>query len=282
MIDVLLAHPWLNQLSQEKLESLLKKIEAFELSHEKVVNWFSNFKDPKEYELALKIFHLIDFRNSKRLIDTINTYKTQIDQCKYELEKTNIILVSSNENTDSSNRFIYDLAKNWEIHENDVFKASELKEDTLKDSSNFFIFFNDTHGTGNQFVKEFKPIITSIGEKNCAIICITITEIALKRFKEEFSFISFIQPSFQSTKDIYHAEQKLSQGDLELIENLGKKVYSSHPLGYKNSALLIAYSHQCPNNTLPIIWANGDNNEVNEKAYPGIPCLSIKKSKKRK
>ncbi len=198
MSDILLAHPWLNQLSQEKLESLLKKIEAFELSHEKVVNWFSNFKDPKEYELALKIFHLIDFRNSKRLIDTIKIYKFPIDQCKYDLKKTNVILVSSDENTDSSNRFIYDLAKNWEIHENDVFKASELKEDTLKDSSNFFIFFNDTHGTGNQFVKEFKPIITSIGEKNCAIICITITDIALERFKEEFPLISIIQPSFQS------------------------------------------------------------------------------------
>jgi len=284
MSDILLAHPWLNQLSQEQLESLLKKIGDFELNHQVFVNWFSNFKEPKEYELALKIFHLIDFHNSKRLIDTIKIYKSPIDQCKFDLKKTNIILVSSDENTDSSNRFIYDLAKNWKIHENDVFKASELKENTLKDSSNFFIFFNDTHGTGNQFITEFKSIITSIGEKNCAIICITITEIALKRFKEEFPLISTIQPSFQSTKDIkkYYAEQKLTQEDLELIENLGKKIYPNHPLGYKNSALLIAYSHQCPNNTLPIIWANGDNNEIDGKAYPWNPLFEYKKIKKKK
>ncbi|MDH4944429.1 tetratricopeptide repeat protein [Sulfurimonas sp. C5] len=283
MSDILSSHPWLAcQLGQKELENLVKKIEEFELDQQKFVNWFSNFKDPKEYELALKLFDLIDFRNSKRLIDTIKTYKTQIDQCKYELDKKNIILVSSDENTDSSNRFIYDLAKEWKIHENNVFKASELKEDILKDSSNFFIFFNDTHGTGNQFVTEFKDIIESIDEKNCAIICITITDIALKRFQEEFSDIAFIQPNFQSTKNIqkHHAEQKLTQEELDLIKKLGEKVYPSHPLGYKESSLLIAYSHQCPNNTLPIIWANGENNEVKAKAYPWHPLFEYKKIKK--
>ena len=283
MNNVLSSHPWLALLNTEELLNISKKTEEYEIDDQKFVKWFSNFKNPTEYTLALKIFEIMDFRTNKRLIDTIENYKTIIEQSLYELEKSNIVLVSSDDNTDSSNRFIYDLAKKWEIHDSNVFKASELTGDTQKNPNNFFVFFNDTHGTGNQFVGEFKSFIDLIGEQNCAIICITITDIALERFIKEFPNIAFIQPNFQSTKCIkkHQSEQKLTQEDLKLIEELGVKVYPSHPLGYKDSSLLIAYSHQCPNNTLPIIWANGDNNGVDGKGYPWKPLFEYKKIKKK-
>ena len=58
-------------------------------------------------------------------------------------------------------------------------------------------------------------------------------------------------------------------------------VYPKGALGYSNSGLLLAYSHQCPNNTLPIIWANGVNNEVDgKKGCPWNPLFEYKKTKK--
>ncbi len=62
------------------------------------------------------------------------------------------------------------------------------------------IWLSSPHLSGNEmnYIQDAfdKNWITSIGEKNCAIICITITEIALKRFKEEFPFISVGCPPF--------------------------------------------------------------------------------------
>ena len=279
MIEQLKQHPWLFQLDDSTLEKILKKIEIYELNIENVIKWFSNFLNEEEYNLALKLFFLIDFRNNQLSLNTIKFYITSIKQIMYQNILNNIILVSSDENTDSSNRFIYDIAKKWEIHESRVHRKKELNSSIINNKSNFFIFFNDTHGTGNQFVKDFKSTINTIGEDRCAITCLCITQIAIDRFKNEFPKIALLQPNFQSTKTIFQHQDnnKLTSSDIELIKKLGEKVYSKGVLGYKDSGLLIAYSHQCPNNTLPIIWANGNNNKVDGSAYPWNPLFEYKK-----
>ena len=283
MNSILSSHPWLSQQAKEKLEEIIDKSKEYELTEQTVVDWFSNFSNEEQYKLALKIFFLIDYRTDKKSIDAIRIHQTQIKQSMHKLNRNNIVLVSSGRLVDSSNRFIYAIAKNWELLDSNIFRKSELKEDVITDENNFFIFFNDTHGTGNQFVTEFKDIINTIKEENCAIISITMTNTAIERFKKEFPNIALIQPHFQSTKDIHkhQDENSLTSLDIELLKKLGKEVYSSHPLGYKDTALLIAYSHQCPNNTLPIIWANGDNNEIDGKAYPWNPLFEYKKIKKK-
>ncbi|TET81397.1 MAG: tetratricopeptide repeat protein, partial [Candidatus Heimdallarchaeota archaeon] len=284
MRSILSNHPWLSQLNTSDLEKLEEKITVFELESATVVDWFSNFGTPEEFELALKIFHLIDYRTSKRTIETIKTYKTQIKQSMESQKAKNLVLVSSDQNTDSSNRFIYDLGKEWGVAESNVFRKSELTKEVMQNKDNFFIFFNDTHGTGNQFVGEFKTVIDDIGQSSCAIISITMTAIALERFKKEFSDIALVQPSFQSIKNIekHQDETTLNTQDIRLLKELGKKVYSKGVLGYKDTGLLIAYAHQCPNNTLPIIWANGKNNEVDGYAYPWSPLFEYKKVKEKK
>jgi hypothetical protein len=44
-------------------------------------------------------------------------------------------------------------------------------------------------------------------------------------------------------------------------------------MGYGGAALLTAYYFQCPNNTLPIIWADGENNRTNDHAYKWSPLF---------
>ena len=71
---ILSHHPWLAQLNPTDLLKLEEKIEEFELEASVVRDWFSNFGTEEEYELALKIFHLIDYRTSKRTIETIKIF----------------------------------------------------------------------------------------------------------------------------------------------------------------------------------------------------------------
>jgi hypothetical protein len=40
----------------------------------------------------------------------------------------------------------------------------------------------------------------------------------------------------------------------------GFKLFKKHPLGYDDFGLLIVFFDNCPNNSLPILWARSDKN----------------------
>jgi hypothetical protein len=42
---------------------------------------------------------------------------------------------------------------------------------------------------------------------------------------------------------------------LAMCQKYGAQLCPAHPLGYKNGQLLIGFSHNTPDNTLPIFWA---------------------------
>jgi len=197
------------------------------------------------------------------------------------LKKKYIILVGSDEPMDSSNRFIYDLDKQWKVPESKTYKSSELTDEIMHNHNNFFVFFNDTHGTGNQFVKTFKKQIDKIGASNCGIVSLVMTDLALENFRDNFGSDILIEPSFQSTKSIdkYQDEGLFDTKDISSLAELGTKVYKKGVLGYKDTGLLVAYLHQCPNNTLPIIWADGENNIVDGQSFPWKPLFPYIKVK---
>jgi hypothetical protein len=40
----------------------------------------------------------------------------------------------------------------------------------------------------------------------------------------------------------------------KVLENYGGRVWRQHPLGFRNSQLLLGFAHNVPNNTLPVFW----------------------------
>ena len=117
MRDILSGNLWLAQQNSGTLDEIIDKIRKYELTAEAVRDWFSNFSGEDEYRLALKVFSNIDYRSAKRTLDNINTHLPQIQQKMAQLKKEHIILVGSDEPMDSSNRFIYDLGKQWKVPE---------------------------------------------------------------------------------------------------------------------------------------------------------------------
>ena len=275
---------WILKQREDINKQIKLKLEEFNLTIEVFEDWFSNFENEEQYNLALKIFFLIDFKSDENIQVLIKQHKNLLDKQLHKRNKNKIVLIIDNDNIDSSNKFSYDLSKSWDTLTS--YKKSEITKEVINNKDNFYVFFNDTHGTGNQFIRDFENIVNKLDQENCAIISITMTQIAYDNFQNTFPSIALIQPSYQSSKNIYtyQDEQKLTSSDIELLEKLGTEIYKEeYALGYKNSALLIAYSHQCPNNTLPIIWANGINNELNNnKAYPWKPLFEYKKVKKPK
>lgn len=153
------------------------------------------------------------------------------------------------------------------IKKNDILSAERVNR--------LFILFNDTHGSGKQFVSDFSDFIDLVGAENVLIVCLSITNSALDRFKNNLPEIKIIPEV--PTPTLFELNV-FTQKEIKMIAELGNKVYPEHPNGYDGVGLLVAYYYQCPNNNLPIVWANGLNNSYTKKGsinegvgYPWVP-----------
>lgn len=235
--------------------------------------WLANFSSSEEKALALKLFLCLDYFSEEKINELLEIYKTKISQYLLGRGKTwdDIIIVTPGGHADSSHAHAYKLTKIWRITPGIVLSREQLDKKTIEDKS--LIFFNDTHGTGNQFIKEFYDLIFDVGAENCIIVCITVTKNALKLFRKNLTGITVIPEV--STPTLFEMDGFTTE-EITLIKKLGNKVYAKHPIGFGDCGLLVAYHFQCPNNNLPIIWANGHNNSYTNydgdevQGYPWI------------
>jgi len=75
-------------------------------------------------------------------------------------------------------------------------------------------------------------------------------------FDEEIRALDEHAGIFQNAGEINFAKDVLLQ--------IGRELYSQHPLGYGDMGVLVAFHNTVPNNTLPIFWSSGI---VNEKPW---------------
>jgi len=144
----------------------------------------------------------------------------------------------------------------------------QLKEDECKNRDTI-ILIDDFIGSGNQATnfwdkrKFVNKTLKDLHEKNPEI---RFYYLALCGMAEGVSEISSSLPitvivgeelddrfkCFSTCSQIFSDPEERRKAEI-LMTTKGKYLYS-HPLGYKNSQLAIAFDHNTPNNSLPVIW----------------------------
>jgi hypothetical protein len=136
------------------------------------------------------------------------------------------------------------------------------------------IIVDDFIGTGNSLSSN----LTSFFEKNgdflsrskieiyVAVLCATIKgEEKVRRTLSKLSQTSdlivyeYLDPKHYAFNDLdsHWADDAERNAAKDLIQRLGTHVDKARPLGYENSAMLIVFNRNCPNNTLPILHSSG-------------------------
>jgi len=272
--------PFLQKLKNDersKLESrrLLWNIEKIAF-YTTLDSWFSNF-DKKDKKLALKIVFNISYYSQSRFKSCIQNLWISVERylTETETERKDVLLVVPDDRGDSADRHAYDMIKEVGLQRDQIIPISKVEK--LATPSTILIFFNDTHGTGNQFISEFSKSLKSDHFKAIFILGVSFSQKALRRFHYELPEVKVIPGDFPlSAAQIFNGEE------WQRIKQLGKKIYPNHPVGYGDAALMTAYYFQCPNNSLPIIWANGQNNTVKDTAFPWRPLFSYQPKRKTK
>lgn len=250
--------PFLRSLNAEEKNAVNERLQQWGLYTqsfaERLDNWFCNFDESDHKRLALRVFHALKYytpddfaRRLKQLYRIVERHLADTGN-----DPSDIILVTPDGAADSADRHAYDVVKQWKLLRDQVYTVSELSERTFQDP--VFVLFNDTHGTGNQFLREIWPTLQQYGEHKIYVLAVAISPDALRRFRREMPRVHVIPHiPVESAWSIFTGEE------CECLREIGDRVYSKHPMGYGDTALMTAYYFQCPNNTLPLIWADGEN-----------------------
>jgi hypothetical protein len=266
---------FLKRLSSERTRAISQLLVDWQLDtpefHAILDSWFSNF-DWKDKELAYKILTKIEYYTASRISRFLRDLQGPIVRriSALGLDGYNLRIVTPDGGGDSAHRHAYDFLKAWDLPRAAVCSLSDLEQEDL--SQFVLIFFNDTHGSGKQFLREVWPSIDDRVPKPAAafIVCITLAAEAKLLFEEKLGRRVHIFPESPtpSVRDTFYAV------DLDAINRIGTQIYPVDPLGFGNTALLTAYYFQCPNNSLPLIWADGKNNAIDgRQASPWSPLF---------
>jgi hypothetical protein len=196
---------------------------------------------------------------------------------EHGITKSSIRTVIENSHKDSSALVQYVISKtsiNSLIAEDSILTVDDVAKLAVEDQY-IFLYFNDTIGTGDQFIREIWSKIKTRAKK-CIVVALNIAPEGMNKLKNLDSRITLIpnEPTRNTLKQLL-ADGTIKQEEFDKVTEHGDHlVGAGKGLGYGSCALLLAYHYQCPNNTLPIFWATKNFDDTDR------PALFEYKSKK--
>ena len=269
------ATAFLQDLDAHQLEELSKRREAWSMDardfRDRLDAWFSNFQE-SDRALALKLLLKLRYFSKSDFGRAVDNQYSQIAQYLSKTGSTerDLRLVLPSDLGDSAGYHAYQLRKDWGLGDDQLITVDQLEGEEPRC---ILVFFNDTHGTGNQFLREVFSKVSKDKFKAIFVVALTIAERALLRFKREMEGVRVLPEA--ATPSVF---DQFTYREVNRLRELGSQVYSKHPFGYGGAGLLVAYWFQCPNNTLPLIWADSKagNNQVDGKAFHWKPLFPYK------
>jgi len=138
-----------------------------------------------------------------------------------------------------------------------------------------YVFIDDMCGTGDTTINFSKNILSKIKEKDDRIefyyLALFGTVSGLEKirrntvFKENSLAIFELDSSYQllskKSRYIENCPELIDKKIIsQIVTHYGIKLWKEFPYGYGNNQLILGMHHNIPNNTIPIIWYEDENN----------------------
>lgn len=135
-----------------------------------------------------------------------------------------------------------------------------------------YIFFDDLVGSGNQASSYLSRQLNKIRRLNNSLdirfMSLFSTTAGLNRLNEPSMFdgkamclfeLDETFKAFSGNSRYFSNHPQWFDKDemLQISQHYGRKLWFRHPLGYDNGELLLGFSHNTPDNTLPLFWYDG-------------------------
>lgn len=150
-----------------------------------------------------------------------------------------------------------------------------LKDPKRQERIQAVVFVDDLIGSGRsmtEYIFEMKRICGKIFTKNktdlsvfIASICglesgVSMVEKSLESLDHSvqlnvYDRLGEQDQCFSDSSQIFESESERRDAE-DIARRYGEKLYPKYPLGFDNGQLLLTYHQSCPNNSLPILWAD--------------------------
>jgi hypothetical protein len=272
------SHLYLQDLSDADLNRLNQCCQKWQLNDtvfaDKISNWFNNFREQGDWPLALNVVTGLTYYSEADFLDLLRQRQDDVGRFLHDsqLDPARLFFAVPDDVADSATRHAHPLSKVWQLPNERFFPFSRIGQMSLG-KADTLILFNNTYGSGKQFMRDVWPSVRPLLGQVGAVLIVgaVMAAPALDLFTRQANGAHII-PQYAS-KGVADSK-RFTASEVARLKILGSRIHGKFPLGYGNCGLLLAYHFQCPNNSLPLIWADGKNNLHKGKAYPWTPLFA--------
>ncbi|MFA7408355.1 MAG: ATP-binding protein [Anaerolineaceae bacterium] len=249
------------------------------ITTENIRAWLDQFNELTEQKSMFSILKGVRFFTNSFLREKMNeahkiAMRSITKRIAYGQKKRDDILVSYLDSIENSGAGIARLyADETKISVGNLVEKGKLGS-KLEESDQIqaIVFLDDFVGTGNQAVENLTEIYQSIGsivkKKEIKIIFIVMVAVidgwnylneSIKGFDIEIEthycdLLCDNDKYFSNSSKIFLDEDSRVLAK-SIAEKYGKQIVTNNPLGYGNLGVGVVFEHGCPNDSLPILWA---------------------------
>ncbi|MBZ9677812.1 hypothetical protein [Mesorhizobium sp. ES1-1] len=135
-----------------------------------------------------------------------------------------------------------------------------------------YVFIDDLCGSGTQAEQYSRDLVEPLRKLKPDVkihyLVLFATDLGLKAVRDlnRYDYVASVFELDHSFKTLEPGSRIFSSQDgrydrlkvRATCEKHGHQLWSKHPLGYKDGQLLLGFSHNTPDNTLPIFWGEGN------------------------
>lgn len=275
-----------------KRQNLTTHTEEHVAAREQTLRWLGQF-EIAEQRYMLEVMKAMRIETKASIDRAISKLSKAIIKALGNRHADAVFLGIGNSPSSSGNHFLYPLLAELRVDMDRARTADELP--ALLERGSPIVLVDDIVGSGNQATKYSKSILKARSQ-NIIYGCLYGLESGIENIQSNSHFSKVLVANLLKDKDCAFTSNSQVFPNAELRRSIkriatkyGKKIYPSGPIGYDDAALLIAFPHNTPNNTLPIIWGGVESESLADhwepliarrKAPKAIPLLNGAPSKK--
>jgi formylglycine-generating enzyme required for sulfatase activity len=261
-------HHYLKTLGEDELQKLAARCGTWGMNEAefaiRISDWFDNFEQ-RDWPLALKVILALEYHSEAGFHRLLKKRQEMVQRhlLKNRLDPHRVTFAVPDDLADSATRHAHPISKVWHLPNERFISFAQLAAlgPGVLDRQDTLILFNDTYGSGKQFMRDVWPQVAPLVGQVGAVLIVgaAMAQEALDLFGQQAIGAQVI-PNYP-VASVNHLPG-FTAFEVARLQELGQQVYGKHPFGFGGCGLLLAYHFQCPNNSLPLIWADGENNAL--------------------
>lgn len=262
------------------------------LNPKDIFMWLRNYSNEDEIYYALILVEGLLFYTKKQIrylwnllltnrikqyfFSTIiqNSRNKNINQLFIEYLQKRCIFVGYGSAGKSGQSMVYTFKQSHKIEGLVYMELHEFLTTRIPSKIKTIILLDDFLGTGNQALATWEKEISKNSFKRISSTCpklkfIYLVLVAYRTGREKFERASRIKVITGEELDerfkcfspfsVIFKNDKEREIAKNIMFNKGRFLFHKHPLGYGNLQLCVAFDHNTPNNSLPVIWKRIDD-----------------------